>query len=172
MRFLPLSFSLRCQLCACVSLFLSLLASTPGSFVHCVLGVWVCVWVWHGVGYGVSGESSRFELTRGWRRWAHGKRRDFSPGAAACHRSRIKVPRILSFSGGLFLSGVHFPLLFFNFFWDRTSLKFLRKKSRERRPMTKVVKKNRPNNWIEDPWELWLLWRADNIVLGMIYVFD
>ena len=52
--------SLRCRLCTCVSLFLSLFASTPGSFVHCVLGVRVCLWVWPGVGYGVSGEYNRF----------------------------------------------------------------------------------------------------------------
>jgi len=55
--------------------------------------------------------------------WARGKRRGldprqrrgFSPGAAARHRTWTRVPRILSFSGVLFLSGVLFPLLFFTF---------------------------------------------------------
>ena len=32
-----------CWLCVCVSLFLSLSASTPGSFVHCVLVLWMYV---------------------------------------------------------------------------------------------------------------------------------
>ena len=47
-RFPSLSLSV---VCVCVSLSLSL-ASTPGSFVHCVLGV--RVWVWPGVGYWVT----------------------------------------------------------------------------------------------------------------------
>ena len=51
-------------------------------------------------------------LTRRWGKWARGKRRGFSPWAAALHRSRTRVPRILSFSWVLFLSEVLFPLLF------------------------------------------------------------
>jgi len=53
-------------------------------------------------------------MTRG-QGWAYGKRSGFSPGAAARHRSRTRVPRILSFSGWLFLSGSLFLLLFFPF---------------------------------------------------------
>jgi len=51
----------------CVSLSLSL-ASTPGSFVHCVFIVQVYVWVWPGVGQGVSGDFSSYYSTRGWGR--------------------------------------------------------------------------------------------------------
>jgi len=53
--------------CMCLSLSFSL-ASTPGSFVHCVLIVRVYVWVWPGVGNGVSGEFSHYYSTRGWGR--------------------------------------------------------------------------------------------------------
>ena len=48
-------------------------------------------------------------------RTAHGKRTGFSPGAAASHGSRTRVPRIMSFSGLLVLRGALFPLLFFPF---------------------------------------------------------
>jgi len=57
----------RWRLCACVSPFLSL-ASTPGSFIHCVLVVQVYVWVWPGVGQGVFGNFSSYYSTRGWGR--------------------------------------------------------------------------------------------------------
>jgi len=49
------------QLCACCLSHSLSFASTPGSFVHCVLGV--RVWVWPGVGFGVSGKFSRYYLT-------------------------------------------------------------------------------------------------------------
>jgi len=47
---------------------------------------------------------------------ARGKRRGVSPAAAARHRSRTRVPQILSFSGWLNLGASLFPLLFFTFF--------------------------------------------------------
>jgi len=53
--------------CVCLSLFLSL-ASTPSSFIHCVLVVQVYVWMWPGVGHGVSGDFSTYYSTRGWGR--------------------------------------------------------------------------------------------------------
>ena len=53
------------RLLVCVRLSL---ASTPGSFVHCVLVVQVYVWVWPGVGHGVSGDFSSYYSTRGWGR--------------------------------------------------------------------------------------------------------
>ena len=59
-------------------------------------------------------------LTRGWGRWARGKRRGFSPRAAARRRSRTRVPQILSFCGRWYLSGPIFPLLFSRF-WNQTS---------------------------------------------------
>ena len=44
--------------------------------------------------------------------WARGKRRGFSPGAVARHRSRTRDSLIMSFSSVLFWSGFLFPLLF------------------------------------------------------------
>jgi len=54
---------------------------------------------------------------------ARGKRRGFSPAAAARHRSWTRVPRILSFSGWLQLSVSLFDPLFSRF-WNRTSPHF------------------------------------------------
>jgi len=51
---------------------------------------------------------------------ARGKRRGFSPGAAARHMSRTRGPQILTFLGVYFWVG-YFPPKFFHFFWDRTS---------------------------------------------------
>jgi len=48
--------------------------------------------------------------------WARGKRRGFSPGAAAHHRSRTRVPRTLSFAGLFYLSLSLFPPSFFSVF--------------------------------------------------------
>jgi len=59
-------------------------------------------------------------LTRGCGRWARGKRMGFTPAPAALHRNWTRVPRILSFSRWLFLSGSLFPPLFFRF-WNQTS---------------------------------------------------
>jgi len=75
MCFLPLSLSsslslsLSCQLCACVSLFFSLSFQLLVVSFFCVLGVWMCMWRWSGVGYGVSREFSRYYSTRGWGRF-------------------------------------------------------------------------------------------------------
>ena len=74
----------------------------------------------HSDGRGSANKHCFVLLTRGWGRWARGKRKGFSPGAAACHRSRTRVPRILSFFGRWYLSGPFPPLLFFRF-WDPTS---------------------------------------------------
>ena len=59
-------------------------------------------------------------LTRGCGRWARRKRMGFTPAPAALHRNWTRVPRILSFSRWLFLSGSLFPPLFFRF-WNQTS---------------------------------------------------
>ena len=61
-----------------------------------------------------------FLLTRGWGRWARGRRRGFSPGAVARHRSRTRGPWILFFPGRWYVNGVFSPLLFLRF-WNRKS---------------------------------------------------
>jgi len=59
----------RSRVCCDTTVSLSLsLPSTPGSFVHCVLIVQMYVWVWPGIGYGVSGEFSRYYSTQRWGR--------------------------------------------------------------------------------------------------------
>jgi len=54
-------------------------------------------------------------LTRGWGRWARGKRRGFSPAAAVRHRSRTREPWMLPVFWSFYLSVSSFPLLVFLF---------------------------------------------------------
>jgi len=73
---------------------------------------------------------------------APGKRRGFSPGASARHRSRTRVPQILSFSGWLFVSGPLFNFLRSVFLRsDLIWLCLILPKSSGRRPIIQIPRK-------------------------------
>jgi len=106
--------------CVCLFIFLSL-TSTPGSFVHCVLLVQLYVWVWPGVGYGVSGEFSRYFSTRGW-----GRLKAKSPfdTSSPIHSAFAHVSISFGFLTGL---SRYFVLGSDLFLWSDVGLFFLRR---------------------------------------------